>query len=125
MTGPRRLQRILAVSILALACSDPSGTDGRIGTVDGFLAKVCEKAAGCAGISATPGDIADCPLGIRSELSQNQLLELEEFTTYTKVQQDHILECIGSAICARFGGSLSSISDSDIMEPYRGCRSSA
>jgi len=125
MTKKRELRRILVVTALVLACSDPSGTDGRIATVDGLLARICELASRCAGISATPDDVAACPSGLRSELSQDQLQELEGFTSYAKAQQDRILECIGRTICGRFGGGLSSISDSDIMEPYRGCLTSA
>lgn len=117
--------RMLVVTLLALACSDPSGTDGSIETVDGFLNRICELAAPCPGISATPDDVEDCPLGIRSELSQNQLIELEAFTSFDKVQQNRVLACMGSALCTRFGGRLSNLSDSDIMDPYRGCRTSA
>jgi hypothetical protein len=125
MTKKRALKRILVVTALVLACSDPSGTDARIATVDGFLARICELAARCAGISATPADVAACPAGLRSKLSQGQLQELEGFTSYARAQQDRILECMGRTICGRFGGGLSSISDSDILEPYRGCLASA
>ena len=125
MTRKRALGRILVVTALVLACGDPTGTDGRIATVDGFLARICELASHCPGISATSDDLGACPSGIRSKLSQDQLHELESFTSYAKAQQERILECIGRAICGRFGGGLSSISDSDVMEPYRGCLTSA
>jgi hypothetical protein len=125
MIKERALKRFLVVTALVLACSDPTGTDGRIATIDGFLARICEIAARCAGVSATQDDIAACPAGLRSKLNQNQLHELEGFTSYAKVQQDHILDCIGVTLCGRFSGRLSAISDSDIMEPYRGCLTSA
>ena len=117
------LGRMLIVTLLVLACSDPSGTDGRIETVDGLLARICELAARC--VSATPADIAACPLGLRSQLSQAQLTELGGFTSYTKTQQDRILGCFGAAICGRFGGRLANMSDSDVLDPYRGCLASA
>ena len=125
MKTNRGVRRVVAVAILVLACSDPSGTDGRIETVDGLLARICALAAECAGITASAADVAACPAGLRAELSQNQLQELEGFASYTKTQQDHVLQCIGSAICGRFGGALSNMSDSDIMDPYRGCLGSA
>jgi hypothetical protein len=28
---------------------------------------------------------------------------------------------VGTSICGRFGGSLSNISDSDVIEPYQDC----
>ena len=121
MTTKRGLRRALAITVLVLACSDPTGTAQKIETVDGLLARICELAAQCAGISATAADVAACPAGTRAKLSQNQLQELGGFTSYTKAQQDTVLQCIGMAICGRFGGGLSSMSDSDLMEPYRAC----
>jgi hypothetical protein len=116
------VRRVLAVAVLVLACSDPTGTNGKIETVDGLLARICELAARCTGIA---GDVAACPAELRTELSQSQLHELEGFTSFTKVQQDHVLACIGLAICGRFGGNLSNMSDSDVMDPYRSCLGSA
>ena len=95
-------------------CGEPAATDE-------FLARVCELAALCPNISPTQEEIDACPLGIRSAMSEAQLNELERFTTYTRSQQDCILECIGRAICGRFGGALSNISDSDVLEPFRAC----
>ena len=120
MTGKLTLSLIL-IAVVLPACSNPSGIDGKIQTVDMLLASVCKLAAACPGISATPADVDDCPLGIRSQLDQADLNELQQFTTYGKVQQDKILQCIGTTICARFGGRLANISDSDVMEPYRDC----
>jgi hypothetical protein len=98
-----------------------SSPEVTIEDVTEFLAGVCELAAQCPGISPTPAEIAACPLEIQSELHDDQLNELERFTTYTKSQQDCILECIGGAICDRFGVALSAISDSDVLEPFRAC----
>ena len=119
------MKRLSLMIALVLACSDPNAAETKIQTVDMLLAKICERAATCPGISATPADVADCPLGIRAQLNQSDLDELQQFTTYGKVRQDAILECIATAICTRFGGSLAFISDSDVMEPYRGCAATA
>lgn len=115
------LSGVLIATFLLAACGDTSGADTRIENVDAFLARICERAARCPGISATQDDVDACPLGIRTQLSQAQLNELERFTTYTERQQDCILECIGNTICGRFGGALSSISDSDVLEPFAAC----
>lgn len=116
---------MLIAALLLAACGDSgdngTGPDTRIEDVDGFLAATCEVAALCPGISPTQEEINACPSEIRFELSASQLAELERFTTYTKSRQDCILECIGQAICDRFGGGLSSISDSDVVEPFRAC----
>ena len=112
---------MLLVAPLLLAACDVSSPNTRIDDVDGFLARTCELAAPCPGISATQEEIDACPLGIRSQLNEAQLNELERFTTYTDSQQSCILECIGSAICGRFGVSLSAISDSDVLEPFGTC----
>ena len=114
----------LALTLLLSACDNPTDPDAKIATLDKFLAKICELAARCTGVSATPADIAACPSELRSELSESKLAELETFTSYTKAQQDVILDCMGTAICLRFSGGLSNISDSDVMEPFRSCRSS-
>lgn len=118
----------LLATLLLAACGgdeDKVSTDGpdtRIDSVAGFLAAVCEKAALCQDISATQEEIDACPAEIQQEeLSQSQVAELERFTTYAKTQQDCILGCIGQAICSRFGGSLSAISDSDVVEPFCAC----
>ena len=114
------LSGMLIASLLLAACGD-SSPDTRIDDVDQFLARICEEAGQCPDISPTQEEFAACPLGIRSMLSEAQLNELERFTTYTKSQQDCILGCFGRAICSRFGGALSSISDSDVLEPFRAC----
>ncbi len=119
------LPAILVASLLGPACGDPSSTDLRIETVDVLLARVCQLAAACPGVSATPQDLDDCPLGIRSQLGPSEIVELEQFIRLSTAQQGTVLECIGTAICGRFGGGLGSISDSDMMEPYRQCLVSA
>ena len=113
-----------ATVVVLAACGDNGGgTDPntRIQDVDGFLAATCEEAALCPGVSATREEINACPSEIRLELNGSQLTELDRFSTYTQAQQDCILECIGENICDRFGGGLSSISDSDVVEPFRAC----
>jgi len=116
---------ILLAALLLSACGSDedngTGPNTRIEDVDGFLAATCEEASLCPGVSATQAEINTCPSEIRLELSASQLAELERFTTYTKSRQDCILECIGLNICDRFGGGLSSISDSDVVEPFRAC----
>lgn len=114
-----------AILVATLACGDPSSADVRIETVDMLLARVCQLAAACPGVSATQQELDDCPLGIRSQLGPSEIAELEQFITLSAAQQGAVLECIGTAICGRFGGGLGSISDSDMMEPYRQCLASA
>jgi hypothetical protein len=92
--------------------------------VGAFLAEVCAAAARCPSITATPADVAACPAGIKSELSEAKLNELMAFAGYTDSKQRCVLTCIGSAICGRFGGGLGSISDSDVLEPFRTCSAS-
>jgi len=98
--------------------SDP---DLRIGDVDEFLTVICEQAATCPDISPTPEEIDSCPVGIRSQLSDAQVGEVEQFTTYGKSRQDCVLECIAGVICGRFGVALSAISDADAIEPLVDC----
>ena len=118
---------MLLASLLLVICgadednSTISSPDTKIDDVAGFLAAICEQAALCPDISPTQEEIEACPTDIRSKLSETQLAELERFTTYTKSQQDCIIECIGRTICDRFGGALSYISDSDVIEPFRKC----
>jgi hypothetical protein len=120
------LRATLVAALLGSAsCGDPSGTDARIESVDMLLAQVCQLAADCPGVSATPQDLQDCPLGIRSQLGPAEIAELEQFITLSTARQHTVLECVGRAICSRFGGGLGSISDSDLMEPYRECLASA
>jgi hypothetical protein len=116
----RVVTSVLITASLLGACGDGS-TDATIDDVDEFLAEICELAEACPGISSTQQEVDACPLEVRSELSQAQLTELERFTTYTDDRQDCILACIGGAICGRFGGSVSNLSDSDVVEPFRGC----
>jgi hypothetical protein len=120
----KRLLTLVAVLVSGLvgsACGDGNGVDPKGDSVDRLLAKVCEMAAGCPGSSATQSEIDDCPLEIRSQLDQSDLAELEQFNSYAHAKQDKIIECVGVAICDRFGGRLTNISDSDVMEPYRQC----
>ena len=117
---------IFAVMILALsACSNDDSSNvnapaTKIETVDDLLARVCELAADC--VSASQADIAACPADLLTELDTDDLAELAQFTTFDLATQTQILECFDSMICNRFGGSLSSMSDSDVMEPFRSCR---
>jgi hypothetical protein len=116
---------LVAFALFLPACGDSTGADARIETVDQLLGRVCELAADCPGVSATDQDIADCPLGIESQLGSPEIAELEQFLALSTVAQGTVLDCIGTAICGRFGGGLGSISDSDMMEPYRECMASA
>ena len=116
---------LVAALLGPAACGDPSSADARIESVDMLLAQVCQLAANCPGVSATPQDLQDCPLGIRSQLGPSEIDELEQFISLSTARQHTVLECIGTAICSRFGGGLGSISDSDMMEPYRECLASA
>jgi hypothetical protein len=116
-----KLAAVVLFALLLPACTDPSGTDARIATVDQLLDRVCHLATDCPGVSATAQDLEDCPLGIKSQLGQSEIAELQAFIALSSVKQDAVLDCIGTAICSRFGGGLGSISDSDMMEPYREC----
>jgi len=118
------LPAVLLATLLGPACGDSGGPDAHIGTVDLLLTRVCQLAADCPGVSATAQELDDCPLGIRSELGSSEITELEQFLTLSTAQQGTVLECIGTEICGRFGGGLGSISDSDMMEPYRQCMGS-
>jgi hypothetical protein len=115
------LTAVVVTGLFGSACGDGNGVDTKGDSVDRLLAKVCEMAAGCPGSSATQSEIDDCPLGIRGDLDQSDLAELEQFATYPRAKQDKIIECVGVAICDRFSGRLTNISDSDVMEPYREC----
>lgn len=119
------LPAVLLVTLLGPACGDPSGTDAHIETVDLLLARVCQLAAACPGVPATAQELDDCPFRIRSQLGPSEIAELEEFITLSTARQGIVLECIGTAICGRFGGGLGNISDSDMMEPYRECLATA
>lgn len=110
---------VLTAFVLA-ACGDDAPAPGvKIGTVDELLARVCQLAADC--VSATQEDVAACPADLFHELDAEDLAELERFTTRDKATQDRILQCLDAAICERFGGALSAISDSDLMETLRDC----
>jgi hypothetical protein len=111
----------MLIATLLLAACDDGSPDVKIEDVDVFLARICELGAQCPDISATQEELDACPLEIRSKLSGAGLTELGRFTTYTKSQQDCVLECIGRAICDRFGEALSNMSDSDVLEPFREC----
>jgi hypothetical protein len=102
------------------SCGDGS-PDTSIDTVDELLAGICAEAAQCPGITATQQDLDACPLGIRSQLGADELSELEQVVGYPRSQQQCVLQCMGDDICGRFGGDLSNISDSDVMEPFREC----
>lgn len=108
-------------SLAACNAAGPDDTEERIVDVNVFLARVCQLAAACPGSSPTQEELDSCPSEIRSELSSTQVAELERFTTYTATRQQCILQCIGGAICDRFGGSILNISDSDVLEPFRAC----
>jgi hypothetical protein len=114
----------MLMAVLLAGCGDAGGPDGRIETVDALLARICQLAAGCPGIASSAEEIQDCPADVRSELSDAQLAALEAFTVLSRAEQDPILECLGTRICGRFGGSVASLSDSDVMEPYEECRAS-
>ena len=121
MNRPLTLIAVLTTGLLGSACGNGNGVDTKGDSVDRLLAKVCEMAAQCPGSSATQSEIDDCPLGIRSQLDQSDLAELERFSSYSPARQDKILQCMGVTICDRFGGRLDNISDSDVMEPYQEC----
>jgi hypothetical protein len=119
------LRMILGVGLPVLlisACSnDESPTQGTsvLRTVDDLLARVCELGGDCGG--STQADVDQCPAELLTELDTDDKAELEEFLTLDKGKQDRILECFREAVCNRFGGSVLNMSDSDLMEPLRGC----
>ncbi len=114
---------ILVILVLTVAaCSDdesPQQPVGALTTIDDFLARVCEIGGDCGG--STPADIAQCPAALLTELDAGDLAELEAFLALDKTEQDRILECFAEEVCGRFGGSVLNMSDSDLMEPLRGC----
>jgi hypothetical protein len=111
---------LIAIALTACGNDDkPTGPEPKITTVDALLARTCELAADC--VSATQEEIAACPAHLRQELDEDDLALLEHFTQLDKATQDSILQCFDAAICGRFGGHLSSMSDNDLMEPLRDC----
>ncbi len=120
MSKKLALSGMLITSLLLAACG-VSSPDAKIDDVDVFLARICGLAASCPDISSTQEEIDACPLEIRSEVSEAQLNELQRFTNHTESQQNCILECIRGAICDRFGGRISNMSDSDVLEPFIAC----
>jgi len=121
VTGVFTMRLILGVVMILTftACEDNSAPETKITTVDGLLTRACELAADCGG--ATQEEIDACPADLLQNLDADDVAELERFLTFDRAEQDRILECFDGAICDRFGGSLSSISDSDLMEPLRDC----
>ena len=117
----------LIVTVLLAACggdeaNGPISDPGlRIDDVDEYLTVICEQAATCPDISPTPDEIDACPSGILSQLSEAQVSEVEQFTTYAESRQNCALECISGFICGRFGRALSNISDADAIEPLVQC----
>lgn len=113
------------LNFVFIGCSDDdksvTAPEGKIETVAGFVTAVCELAAACPDVSATEQDIKDYVAEIPGRFSSSQIAHMERFTTYTKAQQDCILECIGGKICGRFQGSLSYMSDSDVIDPLLAC----
>jgi len=104
------------------ACSDSSSPEGgstKVTTVDDFLERVCDLAGECG--PSTQEDIDLCPANLLEELDADDIAALEAFTELTKEDQDRVFECLGEEICGRFGGSVLNMSDSDLMEPFRGC----
>ena len=98
--------------------SDP---DLKIDDVEEFLTVICEQAATCPDISPRADEIDACPSGILSQLSEAQVSEVEQFTTYAESRQNCVLECISGLVCGRFGRALSNISDADAIEPLVEC----
>src|SRR5256714_15063287 len=88
---------ILVATLLGTACGDPNSADVRIETGDMLLARVCQLAAECPGVSATPQELDDGPLGIRSQLVPFEIAELEQFITLSAAQQSTVLDGIGTA----------------------------
>ena len=115
MNNARALLGILVVA----ACngSEPKVTD----PVDDVLAQACSAAAQCPGITATPAQIAACPAEIKASLGPTDLATLAAWAGYTSAEKTCVMTCVGGAICGRFGGSLSNISDSDVLEPFQTC----
>ena len=111
---------LIVIALIACQGDDkPAGPQPKITTVDALLARACELAADC--VSATKEEIAACPADLRQELDEDDLTQLERFTELDKAAQDQILQCFDAAICGRFGGSLSAMSDADLMEPLNDC----
>ncbi len=106
--------------LAACSATEPKAPD----PVDDLLGKVCNAAAQCPGVSATAAEIAACPANLRSKLGESQIAELGSFAHYAASKQTCVLDCIGTAICGRFGGGLSSISDADVLEPFQTCSAS-
>src|SRR5213082_1901487 len=106
--------------LAACSASEPKAPD----PVDDLLAMVCSAAAQCPGVSGTAAEIAACPADLRSKLSESQIAELGSFASYAASKQTCVRDCIGTAICGRFGGGLSSISDADVLEPFQTCSAS-
>lgn len=122
MKAPRMILAIGLIAIMFIACDgddNNAGPNSKITTVDALLARVCELAADC--VSATNEEIAACPADLLLELDEDDLADLEPFFQLDKEEQDEILECFDEAVCGRFGGSLSAMSDSDLMEPLSDC----
>jgi len=119
MTALRMILAIGLIAIIFIACEKNAGPESKITTVNALLERVCELAADC--VSATNEEIAACPADLLQELDEDDLAQLEPFFQLDKEEQDEILECFDEAICGRFGGSLSAMSDSDLMEPLSDC----
>src|SRR5437588_11431504 len=103
--------------LAACSATEPKAPDA---VVD-LLAKVCNAAAQCPGVTATAAEIAACPANLRSKLSESQIAELGSFDNYVASKQTCVLDCIGTAICGRFGRGRSLISDANVREPFPTC----
>lgn len=118
----------IALLFVAGACGSDEDADGatepngRITTVDGYAAAVCELAATCPDISPTHQDIEDCPAGIMADLDAGEdLPAIQQFLTYSESKQDCIVACVNGTICDRFDVGLSAISGADATEPMVEC----
>lgn len=115
----------IVLVLVAGACGSEEGINdpsGRVTTVEGYAAVLCDLAAKCSHISPTHQDIEDCPSGILADFDADEdLPAVEQFTTYSESRQDCVLACVDGIICGRFDVGLSSISGADATEPLVEC----
>ena len=122
MTIFKAILGVTAAILLSAACSDsdgPAKPARGITTIDDLLVRACELAGDCG--TSTDAQIEQCPANLLLELDAGDLAELDGFLALSKSTQDSILACFADAVCGRFGGSVLNMSDSDLMDPLRGC----
>jgi hypothetical protein len=116
---------LICLLVFVGGCSDddegsPAGTSGKIETTDDLLARTCELGGDCND-GSTAEEIGLCPGELLAELSVNDMAFLETVLELEADQQAAVLECFGQNVCSRFGGSVLSMSDSDLTETLAAC----